>query len=145
LAYVFDPNGANVPAAVKTAMQGLLDNPDVTESVKTYIKDNIGKVAARNGGVNPFYYTVDLRLTKDIHFLKKHNMSLSADVFNFMNMLDKNDGVSYNHGNINLVSMTGFDQKTMNYNYNVETAAGRKLNSAGGTPWRIQFGLRYSF
>jgi len=145
LAYVFDPNGANVPASVKTGMQGLLDNPDVTESVKTYIRESIGKVAVRNGGVNPFYYTVDLRLTKDIHFLKKHNMSLSADIFNFMNMLDKNEGVSYNHGNINLVSMTGFDQKTQNYNYNVETAAGRKLNSAGGTPWRIQFGLRYSF
>lgn len=145
LAFVFDPNGANVPEAVKKGIQGLLDNPDVTSSVKTYIRENIGKVAERNGGVNPFYYTVDLRLTKDFRLFNKHNIALSADCFNFMNMLDKEQGVSYNHGNINLVSMTGFNQTTQNYNYNVETGAGRKLSTAGGTPWRIQLGLRYSF
>jgi hypothetical protein len=145
LAFVFDPTSPSVPTAIKTGIQGLLDNPDVVESVKTYIRDNIGKVAARNGGVNPFYYTVDLRLTKDIRILKKQNIAFSADFFNFMNMLDKTQGVSYNQGNINLVSMTGFDQTTKNYTYGVETGAGRKLNSAGGTPWRIQLGLRYSF
>jgi hypothetical protein len=145
LAFVFDPNSPSVPAAIRTGIQGLLDNPDVVESVKTYIRENVGKVAARNGGVNPFYYTVDLRLTKDIRILKKQNIAFSADFFNFLNMLDKTQGVSYNQGNINLVSMTGFDQATQNYTYSVETGAGRKLNSAGGTPWRIQLGLRYSF
>ncbi len=145
LAYVFDPNNANVPEPVRKGIQGLLDNPDVTESVKKYIRDNIGKVAERNGGVNPFYYTIDLRLTKDFKFLKKHNIALSADCFNFMNLLDKEQGISYNHGNINLVTMTTFDQVTKNYNYNVEAGAGRKLSTAGGNPWRIQLGLRYSF
>ncbi|WP_459489204.1 TonB-dependent receptor [Aquirufa sp. ROCK-SH2] len=145
LAYVFDPNDPKVPAAIRTGIQGLLDNPDVVESVKTYIRENIGKVAARNGGVNPFYYTVDLRLTKDIRLFKTRNLAFSADFFNFMNLLDKTQGVSYNQGNINLVSMTGFDQATQNYTYTVETGAGRKLNSAGGTPWRIQLGVRYSF
>ena len=62
-----------------------------------------------------------------------------------MNLLDKTKGVSYNHGNINLLTMTTFDQNTKNYNYNVEAGAGRKLSTAGGTPWRIQLGLRYSF
>ena len=145
LAYVFDPNDSKVPAAIRTGIQGLLDNPDVVESVKTYIRENIGKVAERNGGVNPFYYTVDLRLTKDIRLFKTRNLAFSADFFNFMNLLDKTQGVSYNQGNVNLVSMTGFDQATQNYTYTVETGAGRKLNSAGGTPWRIQLGLRYSF
>ncbi len=145
LAYVFDPNDAKVPEPIRKGIQGLLDNADVTESVKKYIRDNLGKVAERNGGVNPFYYTIDLRLTKDFKFLNKHNIALSADCFNFMNLLDKEQGISYNHGNVNLVSMVGFDQATKNYTYNVETGAGRKLSTAGGTPWRIQLGLRYSF
>ena len=145
LAYVFGPNDANVPEPIRKGIQGLLDNADVTESVKKYIRDNIGKVAERNGGVNPFYYTIDLRLTKDFKFLNKHNIALSADCFNFMNLLDKEQGISYNHGNVNLVSMVGFDQVSKNYTYNVETGAGRKLSTAGGTPWRIQLGLRYSF
>ncbi|MGY8712172.1 hypothetical protein RAD16_41165, partial [Bradyrhizobium sp. 18BD] len=94
---------------------------------------------------NPFYYKIDLRLTKDFRIQKRHNLSLSADCFNFLNLIDKNLGVSYNHGNINLLTMTAFDQATKNYVYNVESGAGLKISSAGGTPWRIQLGLRYSF
>ena len=145
LAFVFDPNDAKVPETIRKGIQGLLDNPDVTESVKNYIRTSVGKVAERNGGINPFYYTIDLRLTKDFTFLKKHNLALSADCFNFANLLNKENGVSFNHGNINLISMTTFDQATKNYNYNVEAGAGRKLSTAGGTPWRIQLGARYSF
>jgi Carboxypeptidase regulatory-like domain len=145
LAFVFDPNDPKVPETIRKGIKGLLDNPDVTESVKDYIRTSVGKVAERNGGINPFYYTIDIRLTKDFKFLKKHNLALSADCFNFANLLNKEKGVSYNHSNINLVTMTTFDQATKNYNYNVESAAGRKLSTAGGTPWRIQLGARYSF
>ena len=95
--------------------------------------------------MNPFYYTIDLRLTKEFKISKKHNFALSADCFNFANLLNKENGISYNHGNVNLTSMLGFDQATKNYTYNVETGAGRKLSTAGGTPWRIQLGLRYGF
>lgn len=145
LAFVFDPNDLSVPEPIRKGIQGLLDNPDVTESVKDYIRASVGKVAERNGGINPFYYTIDLRLTKDFKFLKKHNMAFSVDCFNFENLLNKENGVSFNHGNVNLVTMTTFDQVTKTYNYNVEAGAGRKLSTAGGTPWRIQFGARYSF
>ncbi len=145
LAFVFDPNNTAVPELIRTNMKGLLDNKDITQSVKDYITKSVGKVAERNGGINPFYTTVDLRLTKDLNIYKNHNLSLSADCFNFMNLLDKTKGISYNHGNINLVTMTTFDQKTMNYNYNVEAGAGRKLSTAGGSVWRLQFGARYSF
>jgi hypothetical protein len=145
LAFVFDPNDANVPQPMRDGIQGLLNNDNVTESIKTYIRENIGKVATRNGGVNPFYYTIDLRLTKDFKVFKSHNLSLSADFFNFMNLLDKELGISYNHGNTNLVSITGFDQATQNYRYNPETGAGQRLNTAGGTVWRVQLGVRYFF
>jgi Carboxypeptidase regulatory-like domain len=145
LAFVFDPNDANVPTTVREGIQGLLDNPDVTESIKNYIRDNVGKVAPRNGGINPFFYTVDLRLTKDIKLFKTHNLSISADCFNFLNLLDKELGISYNHGNTNLVSISGFSQATQNYTYTPESGAGRKINTAGGTVWRMQLGLRYTF
>lgn len=60
-------------------------------------------------------------------------------------MLDKTKGVSYLHGNVNLVSITGFDQTTRNYRYRVESGAGLKSATAGGNVWRVQVGLRYSF
>ncbi len=145
LAFVFDPNNSAVPETVRNGIKGLLENPDITQSVKDYITKSTGKIAERNGGINPFYATLDLRLTKDVKLYKNHNLAFSADCFNFMNLLDKTKGVSYNHGNVNLLTMTTFDQNTKNYNYNVEAGAGRKLSTAGGTPWRIQLGLRYSF
>jgi len=92
-----------------------------------------------------FIKIFDLRLTKDITLYKNHKLGFSADCFNFMNLLDKSKGVSYNHGNINLLTMNTFDQATKNYTYGVESGAGRKLSTAGGNPWRIQLGLRYSF
>jgi hypothetical protein len=145
LAYVFDPNSATTNAAIKTGMKTLLDNPEVTQSVKNYISESLGGVAVRNGGINPFYGTVDLRLTKGFTIKNSQRFDLSAEAFNFMNMLDKTKGISYNHGNVNLVSITGFDQATKNYNYRVESGAGIKANTAGGSVWRVQVGLRYSF
>ncbi|MCU0324867.1 MAG: carboxypeptidase regulatory-like domain-containing protein [Spirosomaceae bacterium] len=145
LAFVFDPNNSAVSEDIRRGMQGLLDNPDVTESVKNYIRNNVGRVAARNGGINPFYGTVDLRLTKGFKTYKNQKLDLSVEAFNFMNLLDKTRGISYLHGNVNLVSITGFNQATQNYNYRVESGAGLKSATAGGSVWRIQVGMRYSF
>ena len=145
LAFVFDPNGSTAPETVKAGMKALLENPDITESVKDYIKDNVGKVAERNGGINPYYGTLDLRLIKGFTVAKRHRFDFSAEAFNFFNMLDKTKGISYIHGNTNLVSITGFDQASKNYVYRVESGAGLKSSTAGGSVWRVQLGLRYSF
>ena len=104
--------------------------------------DGIGQVAKRNGGSNPFYTTVDLRLTKAFSIAKGHNLEFSADAFNFLNILNKEWGRNYNRGNTNLLNITGFDQAKQQYNYSVQNIATRPI---GGTPWRIQLGVRYSF
>jgi hypothetical protein len=142
LAYVFNPNDANTPENIKKGINDLLNNPDTDHSVKDYIMSNIGKVAERNGGENPFYTTVDLRLTKSFRIVKNHNLEFSADAFNFLNMLNKEWGRNYNRGNTNLLNINGFDQAKQQYNYAVQNIATRPI---GGTPWRIQLGVRYSF
>jgi hypothetical protein len=144
LAFVFDPNDERTPATIRKDMQALLDNPNTTEAVRTYLRGNLGRVAERNGGINPFYGVLDLRLTKAVKLYKTHRLELSADCFNFLNLLDRTKGVSNNHGsNVNLVSIQGFNAQTQNYNYRVESGAGTL--PLGGTPWRIQAGARYAF
>jgi hypothetical protein len=142
LAYVFNPNDSNTPENIKKGINDLLNNPDTDQSVKDYITSNIGKVAERNGGENPFYTTVDLRLTKSFRIVKNHNLEFSADAFNFLNMLNKEWGRNYNRGNTNLLNINGFDQAKQQYNYAVQNIATRPI---GGTPWRVQLGVRYSF
>lgn len=142
LAYVFDPNNPATPENIRKGISDLLSNPETDQSVKNYINSNIGQVAKRNGGSNPFYTTLDLRLTKSFSIVKGHNLEFSADAFNFLNILNKEWGRNYNRGNTNLLNITGFDQAKQQYNYSVQNIATRPI---GGTPWRIQLGVRYSF
>lgn len=144
LAYVFDPNDPSTPENIRTGINSILDDPKTSESTKKYLRDSFGKIAKRNGGENPFFYTMDLRLLKTIKAFKSQTLELSGDIFNFMNLLDKEWGVNNNlNRGRNLQSIRGFDQGTRQYNYNVESGVG--ILPINGTPWRIQLGLRYSF
>lgn len=141
LAYVFDPADSKTPTAMATAMQQALNNP--SNRAATYIRKYTGQIADRNGGINPFYGTVDLRLAKSVRLYKTQALVLSVDVFNFSNLLNKDWGGSYNLGNQNLLNITGFDQAKKLYIYSVNQNVG--VINRGGTPYQIQLGARYTF
>lgn len=143
LAFVFDPNSPATPANIRDGINALLNNPEVEKGFKDYLRDNFGKVAERNGGKNGFYGVMDLRLTKTFKIYKSHNIELSYDIFNFLNLLSKKWGASKNLGKQSLYNVAGFDPQTKTYKYNVNASAG--IATPGGTPWQMQLGLRYSF
>lgn len=141
LAFVFDPNHANTSPTVKASMEKILNNPD--NRAKDYIRESLGKIANRNGGENPFSGTFDLRLMKEFKTYKAQKLTLSVDVFNFANLLNKEKGVNYNLGNQTLLLVTKFDQAKQQYEYRVNENVG--VTQAGGSPYQIQLGARYSF
>ena len=141
LAFIFDPNDAKTPAAIKASMDKVLSNPD--NRIKDYIRKSLGTLADRNGAENPFSGTFDLRLTKDLAVNKKQKITLSVDVFNFSNLLKKTWGRNFNLGTQNLLFVTGFDQVNKQYNYRVNENIG--VTQANGTPYQIQVGARYGF
>ncbi|HTI89362.1 MAG TPA: carboxypeptidase regulatory-like domain-containing protein [Puia sp.] len=141
LAFIFDPKDSKTDPAIAKAMQSVLDN--TSNRARDYIRKYIGKIADRNGGVNPFYGTIDLRLAKMLHIYKNQAITLSVDVFNFSNLLNKNWGGSYQLGNQNLLNVTGFDQAKQQYIYSVNQNVG--VTSRSGTPYQVQLGARYSF
>ncbi|WP_218598226.1 TonB-dependent receptor [Polaribacter sp. NJDZ03] len=144
IAYIFNPNDASTPQYIKDSYNEVLNDPETSQGFKDYLKESYGSFAERNGGKNPFSATVDLRLVKKFSFLNsKHALEISADVFNFMNLLNKEWGRSHNFGNRNFMNINGFDQSTNSYEYNIQTGAGTE--PINGTPWRLQFGVRYSF
>ncbi|PQJ71814.1 TonB-dependent receptor [Polaribacter butkevichii] len=144
IAYIFDPSDANTPQYIKDSYNEVLNDPETSEGFKEYLKESFGSFAERNGGKNPFSATVDLRLQKKFNLSNdKHSLELSADVFNFMNLLNKEWGRSHNLGNRDFMNINGFDQATNSYQYNVQTGAGTE--PINGTPWRLQLGVRYSF
>jgi hypothetical protein len=153
LAFIFDPNNPAVPANVRTGLAAILDNPEASESIKRYLRKSFGQVAERNGGENAFYGFLDLRVAKKFTFYKKHNIELSGDIFNFMNMLKRTRGVSKNLGNQALYglgvpatsttpALPNFDAANRRFNYRVNTAG---VPNPGGDPFQVQIGMRYNF
>ena len=143
LAYVYDPANANTAAYLKQGIQAILDNPKVESSFKDYIRNSMGKVAKRNGGVNGFYGTVDLRLSKKIKTFKSQSLEISADIFNFANLLNKNWGASHALGTQAIYVVKSFDATKKEFVYNVNPNAG--VATPSGNPYQIQIGLRYAF
>lgn len=143
LAYIYDPNDAATPDYLREGINAILNNPDAEKSVKDYIRKSFGKVAERNGGVNGFYGTVDLRLTKKFKTYKTQNLEISVDIFNFANLLNKNWGAGHDLGKQNIYSIKGFDQESKQFVYNVNANTG--VSSLNGTPFQVQLGLRYGF
>ena len=103
----------------------------------------MGKIAERNGGVNPFYGTLDLRLSKRIRLYKKAYIEPSVEVFNVANVLNKKWGVDHSIGNTSLFSIKSFDAFANTYTYSVNTNAG--VSSLSGNPYQFQVGVRMGF
>ena len=111
--------------------------------MKNYIEEYKGTFAERNGGINGFYGTIDLRLAKNIKISRTHSVELSGEIFNFMNMLNKEWGVMKNLGSQALYALqrdNGFTDGQFNYNVNSVGRAG-----LSGNPFQVQFGIRYAF
>lgn len=142
LAFVFDRNATGTAQLVKDGFNKLMNNGAVGGSFKNYLDKSSGKIAERNGGVNGFYGTVDIRLAKYIKLGKTNGVEFSADVFNFANLLNKKWGASRNYGNTNLYKGNSFDRTTREYNYSVAASG---VASPGGDPYQVQIGARYSF
>ena len=144
LAYVFDPNDPGTPENIREDLQSLLNDPEITDGFKEYVRDNFGEIAERNGGVNPFVATLDLRLIKRIALFGDHALELSGDIFNFTNLLNEDWGIDRTFGRRqNFLNIEGFDQTAQQYTYSVNNRTGQE--PIDGTPWRIQLGLRYEF
>lgn len=143
LPFIYDINNPNTPEYLRTGIQAILDNPNAEESVKKYLRDNMGKMAERNGGENGFYGVFDLRLAKKFKLYKSHGIEASIDVFNVANVFKKSWGVGHNLGKQNLYSIKNFDAENERFVYNVNGTTG--VSGLNGNPFQVQLGLRYSF
>lgn len=144
LAYIFDYNNPNTPENIRTGLQAILDNPEASQSLKDVIVDYAGRIAERNAGVNGFFGTIDLRVAKKFAMHKTHAIEISADVFNLLNMFDREWGVTKTLGDQALYGLQseGFDQTAKEFRYNVNSVG---LANPSGNPFQVQLGLRYSF
>ncbi len=118
-----------------------------------YLSQHRGEIAERNGAVNPWYNTVDLRILQDFAFGgggRRHGFQLSVDVLNIANFIDSDWGVrdvasSAATSPLSLSPTTPFDvtgAPVLRFTGPSETFVG---DPGLLSRWRVQFGLRYFF
>ena len=157
----------------KDASQIKLENGSVTadkrdqatlwNQLNTFIENNPylstrrGQFAERNAYVLPWTHKLDLNFTQDIRFTSgknKHTIRLTADIYNFTNLLNKDWGVFYIPTTTQPLVFTGIDTDKVTPIYRFPFLDPTKqipqsrpyTPSPGlGSRWQLQIGVRYLF
>jgi outer membrane receptor for ferrienterochelin and colicin len=130
-----------------------------------YLRKRRGQFAERNESVLPFSHVIDLKLQQDFNVMlreSKHTFSVSMDIFNFTNFLNREWGRVYATPGVDsysLISMEGYTpslaggeatyKPRLTYRNISNKTAADILDNRGSnyltTRWRGQVTVRYSF
>ena len=81
-------------------------------------------------------------MARNFKFYKTHGIEVSAEIFNFGNLLNKEWGINHSLGNQTLYKVNSFDSAKQEFVYNVNSVGAKGYS---GNPYQIQLGLRYAF
>ena len=108
-----------------------------------------GGIVGRNNNYAPWVNTIDMRVAQELPgFMKGHKASLSFDIFNFGNLLNKKWGRTDEIGfpsNRSFVNYAGRDANGK-YIYSMGSLEDLTTRQASGeSQWAVQLTLRYEF
>lgn len=120
-----------------------------------YLRSRRGQYAERNGDRLKWSHIIDLKFAQEISLnigKKKHSFEITADIFNFTNLLNKDWGKRYfaSFDQVQLIDHVGFlpngTTPTFRYNPTAEKQI-NQIDDAGvnSSRWQAQIGVRYTF
>ena len=121
-----------------------------------YLRENRGKYAERNATRGPWSHIIDLKVLQDFSMNfgnKKHTFQISADIFNFTNLVNKDWGKKkFIRNNVSpLQTVSTGSTPVFSINDGVVNDDGtpniEELDDFGlqSSRWQAQIGLRYIF
>ena len=147
---VLDPQGNNTlsPSQQWESLNSYINNND-------YLNSRRGTYAGRNEHRLKMSHIVDLKFAQEFTITsgkQKHNFEITADIFNFTNLLNQDWGKRYfaTFDQVQLLTHVGFlpgtNTPTFNFNPNV-TQSMNQVDDAGlnSSRWQMQLGVRYTF
>ena len=119
------------------------------------LREQRGKIMERGSCRNPWQKFLDMRLTKPIRTLSGQSLLISADVFNFLNLIDSDWGINRETANfeqVSLLTLSGYDtrgtatQADDRGRYTVpSTLPFQRRVLVNSSRWRMQLGAKYVF
>ncbi len=115
-----------------------------------YLKENRGSYAERNGGRTPWNHQLDAKVLFNIPFKNNHNLQVSLDIFNVLNLLNKDWGrlvfvPNVVNSNFNLLEFKGVENNQPIYQFTLDENAKPWVLDAINSRWKAQLGLKYQF
>src|SRR5690606_25259273 len=122
-----------------------------------YLASRRGTIADRNGARNPWVNQLDLAVQQELPgFMKDHKSILRLDIYNVLNMLDSDWGVTENVGGFDTRYLAGLSRVNADgtYVYNLASNAPQNLSvydASSSFPsrlvsrWSVMLTLRYQF
>ena len=119
------------------------------------LREQRGKIMERASCRNPWSKFLDVRFSKPIRTASGQSMLISADVFNFLNLIDRDWGINRETSffeQVSLVTMSGYDtrgtaaQTDDRGRYTVPSVLPfQRRVLVNSSRWRIQLGAKYLF
>jgi hypothetical protein len=160
-------NSALIFIPANQSQINLLDNPlglnaqQQWEALDQYIRGNDylnsrrGTYAERNGHRLKMSHIVDLKFAQEFTITsgkQKHNFEITADIFNFTNLLNQDWGKRYFASNdqVQLINHIDFAPGTNTPRFRFNPAATTSMNQVddaglNSSRWQAQLGVRYTF
>ncbi|MGH7588728.1 MAG: TonB-dependent receptor [Gemmatimonadota bacterium] len=113
------------------------------------LREQRGRILRRNSCRDPWRSSLDLRLSKVFPTRQGQSLEITADVFNFLNFLDRDWGLIRRSAfsgfeNFGLFTLTGFDTVNGRGIYSLNLPETRVIDG-DASRWRMQLGMRYVF
>ena len=162
----FGGEGALIYVPANQAEAQLIDDGDRTAAEQwalldayiegnDYLRSRRGQFAERNADRSNWSHIIDLKFAQEfgVKFGDKiHRLELTADIFNFTNLLNKDWGVRTftNFNQVQLLNFEGFaaDGTTPEFTYDPRVEETTNIVDDSGlnsSRWQMQVGVRYSF
>ncbi len=114
-----------------------------------YLRENRGNYAERNGAKTPWNHQLDAKFVYNLP-LKRKNLQITLDVFNVLNLINRNWGElvfvpNVVNSSFNLLRFTGIENNQPTYQYtNNENTTPWVVDNVNSR-WRAQLGIKYQF
>ena len=115
-----------------------------------YLSKNRGKYAQRNGARTPWNHQIDAKFAYSIPFKNNKNLQVSLDIFNVLNLLNKDWGrlvfvPNVANSSFNLLEYKGTENNQPVYQFTIDENAKPWVTDAINSRWKAQLGLKYQF
>ncbi|NAY93395.1 hypothetical protein GTQ34_15905 [Muricauda sp. JGD-17] len=115
-----------------------------------YLRERRGQVAERNGARTPWNHELDMKLEYGLKLKNGDVLSLSVDMLNVFNFINKEWGrlvfvPNVVNSSFSLLDFRGIENNEPQFQFNIPEGTEPFVTDLFNSRWRAQFGLKYNF